>query len=182
LPLPDKLAGVRQRLAAFGEGPCLGVTWWAGTRPSQGAPASQYEKVQYREIPCQELAAYLRQWPGPVVVLQRSPGKGEVERFAAALGRPVMDCSGANDDLEEMLALLSLLDEHVGVSNTNMHLSAGLGKPCRVLLPRVPEWRWMMRDGMFPWFPGFRPYRQSVDGSWREALTSLEKDLMSSCV
>ena len=34
-----------------------------------------------------------------------------------------------------MLALLSLIDEYVGVSNTNMHLRAGVGKTAKVLVP-----------------------------------------------
>ena len=66
-----------------------------------------------------------------------------------------------------MLALLALLDDYVGVSNTNMHLRAGVGKPARVLVPSPPDWRWMMNHARTsPWFPGFSIYRQSLRGDW----------------
>jgi hypothetical protein len=69
------------------------------------------------------------------------------------------------------------LDEYVGVSNTNMHLLAGLGKTARVLVTNPPEWRWLHAAETSPWFPGFRLYRQGQDGDWGGALACLERDL-----
>ena len=61
-----------------------------------------------------------------------------------------------------MLALLALLDDYVGVSNTNMHLRAGVNRTAKVLVPAPPEWRWMAEGKESPWFPGFTVYRQGV--------------------
>jgi hypothetical protein len=58
-----------------------------------------------------------------------------------------------------------------------MHLMAGLGRTARVLVPHPPEWRWMVREGESPWFPGFETYRQKVDGDWTPALGRLARDL-----
>jgi hypothetical protein len=82
-----------------------------------------------------------------------------------------------NEDLEAMLALLALIDDYIGVSNTNMHLRAGVGKTARVLVPCPPEWRWMAQGEMSPWFPGFRIYRQKNDGDWSTALNELRSDI-----
>jgi len=82
-----------------------------------------------------------------------------------------------NEDLEEMLALLTALDDYLGVSNTNMHLRAGIGRTARVLVPWPVEWRWMISGDESPWYPGFRIYRQRQDGDWHEALTRLHDDL-----
>jgi hypothetical protein len=76
-----------------------------------------------------------------------------------------------------MLALLALVDDYVGVSNTNMHLRAGAGRSARVLVPAPPEWRWMVSGEESPWFPGFRIYRQGTDGDWGEPLARLAGDL-----
>lgn len=46
-----------------------------------------------------------------------------------------------NEDREDLLALLALLDDYVGVSNTNMHLLGSLGKTARVLVPNPPDWK-----------------------------------------
>ncbi len=82
-----------------------------------------------------------------------------------------------NDDLEDMLAVLALMDEYVTVSNTNVHLRAGAGRTSRVLVPNPPEYRWMAEGTESPWFPGCKLYRQKVDGAWDEALAALARDL-----
>lgn len=171
-PQREPVTRMQERLAGVGQGPFLGVTWRAGTSPEAGNI-----KVLFKEIPLHELARAVQSWPGQVLILQRNPAPGEIEKFEAALGRPVHDFSLGNENLEEMLALLSLLDEYVGVSNTNMHLAAGVGKPCRVLVPLPPEWRWMEEGDESPWFPGFRIYRQLRDQTWDEALARLAQDL-----
>jgi hypothetical protein len=89
----------------------------------------------------------------------------------------VHDFTAWNEDLEGMLALLALIDEYVGVSNTNMHLRAAVGRPARVLVPCPPEWRWMYGRKRSPWFPEFPVYRQSPQGDWDEALRELGDDL-----
>jgi hypothetical protein len=110
--------------------------------------------------------------------VQRLPDPGESAELASLAARPVHDLAAANDDLERMTALLAVLDEYVGVSNTNMHLRAGLGLRGKVLVPYPPEFRWMI-DGDSPWFPGFRVYRQQADRSWDNALTRLAEDLQA---
>jgi hypothetical protein len=114
-----------------------------------------------------------------LLALQRNPQPGEIGQLAADLGEPVHDLSALNEDLEAMLALLALIDDYVGVSNTNMHLRAGAGRIARVLVPCPAEWRWMAEGDESPWFPGFRVYRQNPDGDWKAALGRLRGDLLA---
>jgi len=88
----------------------------------------------------------------------------------------VHDFTALNEDLEDMLALLSFMDEYVTVSNTNVHLRAATGRNSRVLVPNPPEYRWMAEGEESPWFPGCKLYRQKVDGAWEEALAALARD------
>jgi hypothetical protein len=125
-----------------------------------------------KEAPLEALFAALSPLGGTVLSLQRSPRAGEIEKAASALRRPVHDCAAANEDLEEMLALVSVLDRHVTVSNTNAHLAACAGATADVLVPWPPEWRWRL-EGPSPWFPGFGVHRQRPDGDWGEALSEL---------
>ena len=78
-----------------------------------------------------------------------------------------------------MLALLAQIDDYVGVSNTNMHLCAALGRGARVLVSRSVESRWMAEGGESPWFPGFPVYRQAFGGGWRPALQAAAEGLRS---
>jgi Flp pilus assembly protein TadD len=170
----------RERLAALGPPPYLGVTWRAGTKHEQGAEFAGPTAVPlYKHIPIESLAAALREWRGTVVVLQRLPLTGEVEIFSKALGRRTHDLCTLNEDLEDMAAVLSLIDEYVGVSNTNMHIRAGLDRTARVLVPFPAEFRWMHGGERSPWFPLFTTYRQPPDRDWGPALAKLRQDLSS---
>lgn len=168
-PLPSYVDQMRSRLKALGPGPYLGVTWRAGIKDQ--------DLGLFKESPIGHLAKTLAAIPATVIVLQREPRNGEIEGFSAALGRLAHDFSALNEDLEQMLALLALLDDYIGVSNTNMYLRAGVGKTARVLVPTPPEWRWMAEGKESPWFFGFNIYRQGYDGDWSEAFASLEKEL-----
>jgi hypothetical protein len=117
------------------------------------------------------LGEEVRGVPGTWIGIQRLPRPGEFERFSAALGVQVHDFSAVNDDLEDMLAVLSLVDEYIGVSNANAHLraSAGVDATMQVLVPHPPEWRWGLAGVRSPWFAAMRVTRQQPGGRW-EAL------------
>ncbi len=168
-PLPDRAAHIAAELAACGPPPYIGVTWRAGTADRLGA--------LFKLAPLADLGAALAGLPGTLIALQRLPQQGEIAALAAAAGRPVQDMTALNDDLEGMLALLAHLDEYVCVSNTNVHLRALVDRPCRVLVPAPPDFRWMAEGDESPWFPASRIYRQTAARSWREALDRLRQDL-----
>ena len=101
----------------------------------------------------------------------------DVGAFARALGRPAPDLAVGDDDLEDLLALMGLVDEYIGVSNTNMHLRAAAGRVARVLVPLPPEWRLGAVGAESTWFPGFRIYREAPATGWGGALAQLTADL-----
>jgi Flp pilus assembly protein TadD len=170
----------RARLSALGPPPYLGVTWRAGTdlrrRPEFGVD----QRVLSKEIPPALLGHALRGWTGTLISLQRAPVADELEAFRRAAGASVHDLSTVNEDLLEALGVLAGLDEYVAVSNTNIHLFAGIGRTARVLVPYPPEWRWMRREGQSDWFPRFPVYRQPVSRDWTQALGRLRDDLFGS--
>lgn len=160
---PDeaRVARWRERLREWGPAPYIGFTWRAGT-VATGGPV----RLQSKRVAPEVLAACVRGERATWISLQRAPNEGEREALEKALNAPAHDASAANDDLEEMLALLGVLDDYVGVSNANTHLRAGLGGHARVLVPHPPEWRWMISGERSPWFPSMRVIRQGTDGHW----------------
>lgn len=175
-PLDEQLLAMSRRLAEIGPPPYLGLTWRAGTPPQEQQGVSW---VLYKGVGIALLAEAVRGFPGTVIALQRKPMLGELRRLSDVLGQPVHDFTDLNEDLEGMLALLALIDEYIGVSNTNMHLRAGAGNTARVLVPCPAEWRWMAAGNESPWFPGFRVYRQQPSGSWDDAFERLRHDLFT---
>lgn len=178
VPPAEAMEQVNGRLSALSlpEGPLIGVTWRAGADKSD--PETRKSRLPFKEFPLETLAGVLRGLPGTVLVMQRHPKPGEVEAFAAALGRPVHDFSDLNENLDQMLALMTRLDDYVGVSNTNIHLRAAVGGGSRVLVPaNILDWRWMSTGERSPWFPHCRIYRQTPEGSWMGATLMLQADL-----
>lgn len=174
-PLPEYLASIKNRLQQLGPAPYIGVTWRGGTPPEEQNAVMSW--MLYKEIPLLALADAMSEVPGTLIAVQRKPVTGEIDRLSELMQRPVHDFSDANEQLEDMLALLTLLDDYVGVSNTNMHLRVALGKFARVLVPCPPEWRWMACGNESPWFPGFAVYRQTTAGDWNPALSRLSGEL-----
>ncbi len=164
-PDPARLEAMRRRLERAGPRPWIGVTWRAGT------PREVVAYALHKSAPLAGLFAAMPR-EGTVLSLQRDGHFDELESASHALGRPIYDFSQTLTDLEDSLALVALLDRHIGVSNTNMHLAAAAGAVADVLVPFPPEWRWCI-EGDSPWFPGFRVYRQSPDGDWSRAYAAL---------
>ena len=172
VPRPECRHEALQRLHQAGPGPYLGISWRAGPAPVPGEKPGRRKRV-----PLGPLADAISQWPGTFVSLQRQPGEGEISQLAALLGRPVADFDSANEDLSLMLGVTSLLDEYVGVSNTNMYLRAAAGRQARVMVTVPPDWRWTESATVSPWFPDFRLYRECRQHGWDPALTLLREDL-----
>ena len=167
---PARVAAMRARLAGYGPGPYLALTWRAGL-------ARRGKAVLAKAIDAESLGAALARVPATFVSVQRDPLPGETEALERALGAKVADFSLSNADLDDMLALLDVVDEYVGVSNTNTHLRASLGRGARVLVPWPAEWRWLREGDASPWFPRFPLYRASPEGDWSAALARLAAGL-----
>jgi tetratricopeptide (TPR) repeat protein len=165
----------RSRLAASGPPPYVGVTWRGGASGTRELGVER--ALLMKDIAPAALGSALAGARGTLVSLQRLPRTGEREALSAAASAPVLDLSAVNADLAGMAALLSVLDDYVGVSNTNMHLRAAVGRMARVLVPYPPEWRWTFAESESPWFPGFATYRESAPGDWSAALGRLRADL-----
>lgn len=176
LPLPEKVDALRRQLLSLGTPPYLALTWRGGVPPNE--QKSKWWAL-YKEIRLDCFGKMLAGLPFTLLAVQRKPAAGELEQLSAAAGAPIHDLSDLNDDLEEMLALMAVVDEYAGVSNTNMHLRAGLRRSARVLVPRPSEWRWLAYGDRSPWFPDFTVYRQGTDGTWDEALAQLRTHLIA---
>jgi hypothetical protein len=113
--------------------------------------------------------------------LQRNPDASDVLKFTQTLGSQAADCSDINADLSSALAMLATLDEYIAVSNTNLHLRAGVtssgAQHTTVLVCHPPEWRWGQHGIETPWFPGFRVLREMAPSgcpdTWHAALDAL---------
>jgi len=82
-------------------------------------------------------------------------------------------------DFADTAAVCACMDAVVSVDTSVAHLSGALGIPTNVLLPQVPDWRWLLGRSNSPWYPSMTLYRQGGNRRWAPVLTQLAADLQS---
>lgn len=90
---------------------------------------------------------------------------------AVLSGEPSLCFLGeAIGDLEDTAALAALCDLVVSVDTSTVHVAGALGRPVWILLPYVPDWRWLLERSDSPWYPSARLFRQGERGNWNEVI------------
>jgi len=74
-------------------------------------------------------------------------------------------------------ALCSCMDVVISVDTSVAHLSGALGQTTWILLPHLPDWRWLLERRDSPWYPSARLYRQAQARDWTVPLTQICADL-----
>lgn len=80
-------------------------------------------------------------------------------------------------DYSETAAAIASLDLVICVDTSVAHLAGALGKPVWIILPYLPDWRWLLEREDSPWYPSARLYRQETPGDWRPVLDRIRADL-----
>ncbi|MFI5309590.1 MAG: tetratricopeptide repeat protein [Gemmatimonadales bacterium] len=81
------------------------------------------------------------------------------------------------NDWGDTAAAVAELDLVISVDTSVAHLAGALGKPVWILLPHVPDWRWMLGRQDSPWYPTMRLFRQRAPGDWMTVMTEVSAAL-----
>jgi ADP-heptose:LPS heptosyltransferase len=73
-------------------------------------------------------------------------------------------------DFADTAALIEQLDLVISVDTSVAHVAGALGKPLWLLLPWLPDWRWLLEREDSPWYPSARLFRQAEPGDWDSVL------------
>jgi hypothetical protein len=73
-------------------------------------------------------------------------------------------------DFSDTAALISNLDLIISVDTSVAHLAGALAKPVWVMLPFMPDWRWLLDRDDSPWYPTARLFRQDDTHAWDNVI------------
>lgn len=120
------------------------------------------------------------------LALARIPGvalfslqKGEAaERELAARGdASVINLAPQLEDFRDTAAVIEALDLVITVDTSVAHLAGALGRETWLLLPHVPDFRWMLEREDSPWYPTMRLFRQPQVGDWASVFAAVDTAL-----
>jgi tetratricopeptide (TPR) repeat protein len=104
--------------------------------------------------------------------------KGESAAQAKSPPMELTDWTRELNDMSDTAALIDQLDLVITVDTSVAHVAGALGKPVWVLLPFVPDWRWMLHRADSPWYPTMRLFRQPRPGDWQTPIGQIAEELL----
>jgi Flp pilus assembly protein TadD len=150
---------IDQLLSHRGQEIKVGLVW-------AGGPKAKNDMV--RSCPWEHFARLAQVAGVRYYSLQKGPSSAEAGKLAERL--PLTDLGGALSDFADTAGAIAHLDLVISVDTAVAHLAGAMDKPVWILLPNVPDWRWLLDRDDSPWYPTARLFRQRQAGDWHELL------------
>lgn len=144
----------------------VGIAW-------AGSPG--HLRDRFRSIPLELLKPLFDLEEVQFYSLQMGPAAEALRETVASAG--VIDLAPRIEDMADTAALIAYLDLVIAVDTAVAHLAGALGKTVWVMLPLVPDWRWLLDREDSPWYPTMRLFRQSTLGDWASVVEAVRSAL-----
>jgi len=80
-------------------------------------------------------------------------------------------------DFADTAAVIAQLDLVITVDTAVAHLAGAMGKPVWLLLPRIPDFRWLLDRATSPWYPSARLFRRGQVEAWDTVIAGVATEL-----
>ena len=158
----EKVARLRQLYRdRHGRRPNIGISWRGGTG----------EVARIRSMALAAWLPILRQASFGFVNLQYGDCRADLAAARDA-GATILhdDTIDPLLNLDDFAAQVAAMDLVISVDNTTVHMAGAIDKPTWVMLPKVPDWRWLLERTDSPWYPSLRLFRQQDLGEWGSVI------------
>ncbi len=107
--------------------------------------------------------------------LQKGAAAGQAEELSNSIN--VINLGEDFKDFSDTAGVIENLDLIITVDTSVAHLAGAMGKPVWVLIPYVPDWRWMLDREDSPWYQTMRLFRQQRKGDWDHVFERVANEL-----
>ncbi|MBD2437888.1 tetratricopeptide repeat protein [Nostoc sp. FACHB-110] len=90
----------------------------------------------------------------------------------------IQDLSSYLHNFSDTAAAIAQLDIVLTIDTSVAHLAGALGKPTWVVLPFIPDWRWLLHRDNSPWYPTMQLFRQEVAGDWAGVFAKVAQEIL----
>jgi hypothetical protein len=162
---PERVSRWQSRLGAKYK-PRVGLVW-------RGNPTHKNDRN--RSILLSQLIKHL---PDHCLYVSLQKEVRDTDKDVLGYRNDIFQYGSELNDFSDTAAVCELMDIVISVDTSVAHLAGALGKEVWILLPYVPDWRWLLDRNDSPWYPTAKLYRQEVIGDWNGVLEKVKSDLM----
>ncbi len=147
--------------------PRIGIAW-------QGNP--NYEADHQRSIPLSAFDPLLAQQDYQFISLQQGFGQEQL----VCRNREIVELGEAVDKTATFIdtaAIMANLDLVITSDTAIPHLAGALGVPVWLMLPKTPDWRWLLNRSDSPWYSTMRLFRQTAAHNWQSVIDQVVEAL-----
>ncbi|MGA3012335.1 MAG: tetratricopeptide repeat-containing glycosyltransferase family protein [Terracidiphilus sp.] len=146
----------------------VGLAWYTNNR----------KWGSYRSIDLSLLDSWFKRTDIRWISLQYG-NHDELEKQAAEANAPILIDRTVDQlaDIDLFAAQVAAMDLVITIDNSTAHLAGALGVPVWVLLPFMPDWRWLLDREDCPWYPTMRLFRQPEIGDWQSVVERIQRAL-----
>lgn len=141
---------------------------WAG-RPEHANDAN-------RSCSLRQISTLFDQNRIQFICLQKGPAGRQIETFKGY--QNVFHYGEQLQDFADTAGIIMNLDLVITVDTSVAHLAGALGRPVWVMIPYIPDWRWMMNGSKTPWYPSMVLFRQKSPKDWRTLIGEIRSSLL----
>lgn len=161
---PERVEAWRAKIPAEPGVRKIGLVW-------AGNPTHRNDRN--RSIPLSELSPLAGVPNVKWYSLQFGPAAGQ----ARPPGLELTVLTNEARDFSDTAAMMMHLDLVITVDTAAAHVAGALGRPVWILVPAVPDWRWLLNRSDSPWYPTAKVFRQSQPAGWSEVIARVAKEL-----
>ncbi|MBM3208356.1 MAG: tetratricopeptide repeat protein [Chlamydiae bacterium] len=161
LSLPSERKKYWQSKLSKTKKPRIGIVW---------SGAALYENDQNRSIPYTALEPL---WDLPVEFFSLQKEIRDYELKCVLSNKKLNTFCSELVDFSETASLASQMDLIITVDTSVAHLCGSLGLKTWVLLPKVPDYRWMLQTQSSVWYKSVRLFRQNNQNDWSSVINNI---------
>jgi hypothetical protein len=90
---------------------------------------------------------------------------------------PLVNLGPEISDFIDTMAILRNVHRLVTIDTSVAHIAGAIGAPASLVLPKAPDWRWLLGRDDTPWYPSIKLYRQEVAYDWSGVIERVAAEL-----